>query len=204
MRCSTGNVLEEVAGICDSINFQPTQIPSEYSGLPPVEAIRRRLIENVQRTGGYAVLAQNLPAHRANIWQKKIESGEITTKEFLGLSAHFRDAVLVGLICADVGAAYYDLSEIPPSEYSLQDLVWALRRRQAQLMTLQCDMRESQLNGESVVALQGEAASVAKEMLVLVHQIDMATKESVGVVTGQDVNVNKLKQKLLLFLAQAE
>lgn len=166
----------EVAKIAERMELSPIQIPPELAEMPAVEAVQMRIQSLVQNIGGYAALAASVPCHTAKMWQNKIEAVgrfKLLMNDFEVLSEFFKDSVLIALMGHKFGLASVDLSGVPPSDYSIADLSWALRRYQAQTQLLACDLREKQMSGESTLKVEAQLAQIAKESIILLKQFDL-------------------------------
>lgn len=173
------DIQEDIARIAESIDLSPIEISQDLAELPTIEAVQKRLQFLVQNIGGYDVLAAAVPRHNAKMWQKRIEQTgrfKLHVYDFGLLADFFKDSVLVALSGHKFGLTYIDLNEIPHSEYSLADLLWTLRRYQAQTQLLACDLREKQMDGESTREVEARLAIMAKESIVLIRQLSIAFK----------------------------
>lgn len=173
------DIQADLAALAETIDFSPTEIPTDLAEMPAVEAVRKRLQALVENIGGYAVLAEAIPRYNAKMWQNKIEANgrfKLMVTDFDLLADFFKDTVLIALVGHKFGLTHVDLNAIPPSDYSLADLSWALRRYQAQAQLLTCDLRERQLDGESTSEETAKLARVTKEAIILLRQMDIALK----------------------------
>lgn len=140
----------------------------------------KRLQFLVQNIGGYEALAAALPVHTAKIWKSKVEQigrFKLMMKDFELLADFFKDSVLIALFGNKHGFAYIDLNSIPPSDYSLADLSWALRKYQAQSQLLACDLRERLLDGKCTDEIAASLRQISKECIVLVKQMQLALNQ---------------------------
>jgi hypothetical protein len=169
----------QISSISRQIDFSPVQIPAELAELPVEDGIKGRLLRLVKGAGGFESLAAALPQHSARIWQNKVEANgynKLTLEDFDALIEFFNDSVLLALLAGDHGFNTFDLRSIPPSEHSIVDLMWALRRHQAHSQLLACDLRERLMEGLPTDALKADIAQNLMETVVLTTQIAMALK----------------------------
>lgn len=173
------DIQAEIAAIADRIDLEPTRIPSHLAELPAMEAIKKRLSELVTSIGGYEALASALPCHSAKTWQKKVEEvahHAISVSDLTTLNGFFKDALLVALLGHEQGMQHVDLNAIPPSDYSLVDLSWALRRYQAQTQLMACELHDKTLDGEDTQAIEARISRIAKETIIVLRQMDLLMK----------------------------
>lgn len=173
------NIVRYHGWIAESIDLSPIEISQDLAELPTIEAVQKRLQSLIQNIGGYDVLAAAVPRYTAKMWQNRIEQTgrfKLLFNDFRLLADFFKDSVLIALFGHQFGLAYIDLNEIPHSEYSLADLLWALRRYQAQTQLLACDLREKQMDGESTRDVEARLSLIAKESIVLLRQLSIAFK----------------------------
>lgn len=169
----------DISAFSATIEFAPTNIPADLADMPTLEAVHKRLQSLVESVGGYEALAVSVPLHNATVWRNKIESTgrfKLNSNDLEPLFDYFKDPVLVALFGHKFGLEHFDLNSIPPSDYSLSDLSWALRRYQAQGQLLTCELRERQMDGEPTDEVKKRLAQLTKETIVLLKQMDLALK----------------------------
>jgi hypothetical protein len=172
-----------IATTAPAVSFPIVQIPLELQDMEACDAIHHRLQMHVQAIGGYEALASACPRYRASIWRSKIERNgryKLSVDDFQKLIHLFDDLVLVALLGKDKDHCLVDMRDlraIPPSEYSLADLAWALQRYSGMGTILACDWREAMLDGADCAPIKADMLQLLQETRIVLHQISLALED---------------------------